>query len=182
MKVNGQCQGAASWSMEKEPRYPLNLRLDGPQRRSGRVFEKMKSLSPAGIRAPDRWARLQSLYGLCYLVSSRYRTMLSGLQSLYGLCYLVSSRYTDYVISSPRPKFKVIYKHRYLKTVCDTLNSSRTFGTTSLHINFTSFFLTNCPLTIRFRSTQHLAWPIYRQLNYSGRGREGAILSKYMSC
>jgi hypothetical protein len=92
----------------------------------------------------------------------------------------VSSRYTNYGISSPLPKFKIIYKHRYLKTVCDTWNSSSTFGTTSLHTNFTSFFLTNCPLTVRFRSTQRLAWPIYSQLNYSGRGM--GILSKYMSC
>jgi hypothetical protein len=147
MEVNGQRQGPASWSMEEEYRYPLNVRLDGPRRRSGRFFEKMESLSPAGIRTPDRSARRQ----------------------------------TECAIPPPLPKFKIIHKHRYLETVWDTRNSSRTFGT-SLHTNFIYFFLKNCPLTIRFRSTQRLAWPTYSLLNYCvyGDGRGPSWVSSWV--
>jgi hypothetical protein len=51
----------------KEPRYPLDRRLGGPQSRSGRRGEK-KNLPLSGIepRSPDRPARSQTLYCLRY--------------------------------------------------------------------------------------------------------------------
>ena len=44
-------------------RYPLYKRLGGPQDRSGHV---RKISPPTGIRFPDRPARSQSLYRLCF--------------------------------------------------------------------------------------------------------------------
>ena len=44
-------------------RYPLSMRLGGPQGRAGQM---RKISSPTGIRSPDRPARSQSLYRLNY--------------------------------------------------------------------------------------------------------------------
>jgi hypothetical protein len=44
-------------------RYPLHMRLGGPQGRSGQV---RKILPHTGIRFPDRPARSESLYRLSY--------------------------------------------------------------------------------------------------------------------
>ena len=50
-------------------RYPLYRRLGGPQARSGQV----RKISPStGIWSPDRPARSQSLYWLCYLAHLRH--------------------------------------------------------------------------------------------------------------
>jgi hypothetical protein len=55
----------------KEPRYPLDRRLEGPQRRSGHDVEEEISQPTRGIEPrSDRPARSQSLYRL----SSRYKT------------------------------------------------------------------------------------------------------------
>jgi hypothetical protein len=48
---------------KKETRYPLYRRLDGPQRRRGRL---RKISPPTGIRSPGRPARIESLYRLSY--------------------------------------------------------------------------------------------------------------------
>jgi hypothetical protein len=39
----------------KSPRYPLNIRLGGPQSRSGRHGE-VKNLAPIGIGTPIPWS------------------------------------------------------------------------------------------------------------------------------
>ena len=49
-------------------RYPLYSRLGGPQ---GRSWQVRKVSPPTGIRSPDRLARSQSLYRLCYPAHSR---------------------------------------------------------------------------------------------------------------
>jgi hypothetical protein len=58
--VGGQRHASAALPPEKT-RYPLYRRLDGPQRRSGRV---RKISPPTWIRSPDRPARSESLYRL----------------------------------------------------------------------------------------------------------------------
>jgi hypothetical protein len=51
MEVNGQLRAPVALSLRKEPRYPLDKRKGGPQRRSGRCGEE-KNLAPAGNRTP----------------------------------------------------------------------------------------------------------------------------------
>ena len=50
------------FTSEKETWYPFYRRLDGHQRRSGRL----QKLAPTWIRSQDRLARSGSLYGLRY--------------------------------------------------------------------------------------------------------------------
>ena len=62
-----RCEESASCPGRSVPpgktRYPLYRRLGGPQGRSGQV---RKISLPTGIRSPDRPARSQALYRLCY--------------------------------------------------------------------------------------------------------------------
>jgi hypothetical protein len=48
--MSGQLHAPAALTPGKEPRYPLDRRLGGPQSRSGRREEKI--LVPAGTRTP----------------------------------------------------------------------------------------------------------------------------------
>jgi hypothetical protein len=74
---------AGEWSISrpgrftpgKEPLYPFNRRLRGPQSRSGSFWKRF--LAPVGIRAPDRPAHglvtiLTELYRLPLLLTSKY--------------------------------------------------------------------------------------------------------------
>jgi hypothetical protein len=65
--VSGQFYAPATLPPEKEPRYPLNGRLNGPQSRSGRHREE-KILDPTWtqLRLLGCPARSQSLYRLSY--------------------------------------------------------------------------------------------------------------------
>jgi hypothetical protein len=68
MGVSGQRHApAALYPRGKNPRYPLDRRLGGPQSRSGRRGQK-KNLPLSGIepRSPDCPARSQTLYCLSY--------------------------------------------------------------------------------------------------------------------
>jgi hypothetical protein len=49
MEVGGQFHAPAALPPGKEPRYPLDRRLGGPQSRSGRGGEEKNSQSPPGI-------------------------------------------------------------------------------------------------------------------------------------
>jgi len=51
MGTSGQLYDPAASTSDKEPRYPLDRRLGGPQRRSGRGGEE-KIPMPAGNRNP----------------------------------------------------------------------------------------------------------------------------------
>jgi hypothetical protein len=52
MEVSGQLQApAALLPWENRPRYPLDMRLGGPQSRSGRCGVE-KNVAPAGILTP----------------------------------------------------------------------------------------------------------------------------------
>jgi hypothetical protein len=77
MGVSGQRHApAALHPREKDPRYPLDRRLGGPQSRSGRRGLKKNPLPLSGIepRSPDRPARSQTLYCLSYRGSYTVRT------------------------------------------------------------------------------------------------------------
>jgi len=52
MEVSGQLHGPAALSPEKERRYPLDRRLGGPQRRSGRGEEEKNSQLPLVTEDP----------------------------------------------------------------------------------------------------------------------------------
>jgi hypothetical protein len=54
LEFSGQFHAPAIVFPGTEPQYPLNIRLGGPQSRSGRCLENKKSLAPTGIRKPDR--------------------------------------------------------------------------------------------------------------------------------
>jgi hypothetical protein len=49
MEMSGQLHALAVLLPEKEPWYPLDRRLDGPQSRSGRGGEEKNSQPPPGI-------------------------------------------------------------------------------------------------------------------------------------
>jgi hypothetical protein len=51
MEVSGQLHALTALPLGKEPRYPLNRRLGGPQSRFGRLGED-KILDPTGTRTP----------------------------------------------------------------------------------------------------------------------------------
>jgi hypothetical protein len=59
MEVSGQLHAPAALPPRKNPRYPLDGRLDGPENRSGRGSEEKNSQPPPGIEPynPDRPAR-----------------------------------------------------------------------------------------------------------------------------
>jgi hypothetical protein len=59
MKVSGQLHTLADLPQEKEPRYPLDRRLCGPQRRSGHGGEKNFQPLP-GHEPPDHPAHKHS--------------------------------------------------------------------------------------------------------------------------
>jgi hypothetical protein len=61
------------YSQGKNPLYPLDRRLGGPQSRSGRGGEEKNSQPPPGIETwnPDRPARSPALYRLSYHGSRR---------------------------------------------------------------------------------------------------------------
>jgi hypothetical protein len=48
-EVSGQLYAPAALTLETEPRYPLNSRLGGPQRRSGHYGEEENLLPTTGI-------------------------------------------------------------------------------------------------------------------------------------
>jgi hypothetical protein len=52
MEVTGQLHAPAALRSGKEPRYPSDWRLDGPQGLSGCSDEEKKSLSLPGIELP----------------------------------------------------------------------------------------------------------------------------------
>jgi hypothetical protein len=56
MEVSGQLHALAALLPEKNPWYPLDRRLGGPQSRSGRGGEEKNSQPPPGIELlnPDR--------------------------------------------------------------------------------------------------------------------------------
>jgi hypothetical protein len=61
MEVSGQIYSPAALLQEKSPRYKLDRRLSGTQRRSGRGSEE-KFAAPAGTETPDHSARSLALY------------------------------------------------------------------------------------------------------------------------
>jgi hypothetical protein len=61
----------------KDPRYPLDKRLGGPQSRSGRRGQKKNPLPCRGSN-PDRTARSQTLYCLSYRGSSLICNFING--------------------------------------------------------------------------------------------------------
>jgi hypothetical protein len=66
MEVSGQFHASVALPPEKEPQFPLDRGLGGPQSRSGRGVEKKNSYLPPGLepRSSNRPAR--SLYRLSY--------------------------------------------------------------------------------------------------------------------
>jgi hypothetical protein len=66
MEVSGQLHAPAALPPRKEPGYPLDRRLGGPQSRSGRGVKEKNSTPPPRIEPPnpDRPTRSQSLYRL----------------------------------------------------------------------------------------------------------------------
>jgi hypothetical protein len=55
MEVSGQLHAPTALTTGKSPRYSLDMRLDGPQNRSGRGEEEKKSLlSPCQESNPGR--------------------------------------------------------------------------------------------------------------------------------
>jgi hypothetical protein len=50
MDMSGQLHAPAALPPEKDPRYPLDRRVGGPQSRSGRGGEKKNSEPPPGIK------------------------------------------------------------------------------------------------------------------------------------
>jgi hypothetical protein len=68
MEVSGQLHGPAALPPGKEPWFPLDRRLGGPQSRSGRGGEEKNSQPPSGIEPqnPSRPARSLALYRLSY--------------------------------------------------------------------------------------------------------------------
>jgi hypothetical protein len=81
MEVSGQLHAPAALSQAKEPPYPLNRKLRGPQSGGVDVVEKRKSPNPPppGIVPPnpDCPARNQSLYRLNSSGSSN-KSMVQG--------------------------------------------------------------------------------------------------------
>jgi hypothetical protein len=51
MEMSGQFYAPAALTPGKEPRYPLDRRLDGPRSRYGRCGEQ-KNIAPAEIQTP----------------------------------------------------------------------------------------------------------------------------------
>jgi hypothetical protein len=49
MEVSGQLHALAALPLGKEPPYPLDRRLGGPQSRSGRGGEEKNSQPPLGL-------------------------------------------------------------------------------------------------------------------------------------
>jgi hypothetical protein len=78
MEVSGQLHAPAALPKEKSPWYPLDRRLGGPQRRSGRGGEEKNSQPPPGIepKNPDSPAPSPApspaLYRLSYHGSSHF--------------------------------------------------------------------------------------------------------------
>jgi hypothetical protein len=67
MEVSGQFHAQAALPSRKEPQYPLDRRLGGPQSRSGRRGEeKILTLQGLELRPLGRPSRSQSLYRLRY--------------------------------------------------------------------------------------------------------------------
>jgi hypothetical protein len=68
MDVSGELHAPAALPQGKNPWYPLDRRLGGPQSRSGRGGLEKNSQPPPGIEAQnsDRPARSPALYRLSY--------------------------------------------------------------------------------------------------------------------
>jgi hypothetical protein len=66
MEVSGQLHASAALPPGKDPRYPLDRRLGGPQNRSERGGEEKNSQPPARIEPdnPDLPIRIPVLYRL----------------------------------------------------------------------------------------------------------------------
>jgi hypothetical protein len=66
------------YSQGKNPWYPLNKRLGGPQSHPGRGGEEKNSQPPPGIKPynPDRPARSPALYRLNYHGSYKVRVII----------------------------------------------------------------------------------------------------------
>jgi hypothetical protein len=64
MEVSDKFHALVVLPQGKNPKYPLDRRLFGPQNRSGHGVEEKNSQAPPGIepRSPDRPAHNQSLY------------------------------------------------------------------------------------------------------------------------
>jgi hypothetical protein len=52
MEVSGQLHASVAFPLGKDPRYPLDRKLGGPQSRSGRCEEENNFSTPAGKRTP----------------------------------------------------------------------------------------------------------------------------------
>jgi hypothetical protein len=68
MEVSDQLHAPAALPQEKNPWYPLDRRLGGPQSRSGHGDEEKNSQPPPGIepKNPDLPGRSPALYRLSY--------------------------------------------------------------------------------------------------------------------
>jgi hypothetical protein len=68
MEMSGQLHVPAALLQAKTSRYPLDRKLDGPQRRSGRCGEEKNLLHLPGIepRCLSRQARSPLLYRMSY--------------------------------------------------------------------------------------------------------------------
>lgn len=77
----------------KELLYPLHKRQGGSQGQSVRVWRRVKSLSPTGVRAPDRPVRTESPYRLrcpglcsCYIYLNINHVLMAPTWSLRFRC------------------------------------------------------------------------------------------------
>jgi hypothetical protein len=68
MEVSGQLHAPAALPPGKEPQVPLDRRLDGPQRRSGRRCRREKFTAPPGIEPRS------SSPGICYCTYLKERS------------------------------------------------------------------------------------------------------------
>jgi hypothetical protein len=97
MKLSGQVHVAAALPRRKNPRYPLDRKLGGPQTRSGHCGREKNLSSLPGIEPHFlvRPARSPSLYPLSYPISLSF--LLPFLASL-SLSLSLSSLYSSYFL------------------------------------------------------------------------------------
>lgn len=61
-EVNGQHHASVALPPGKNPRYPFQMKVSGPQSRSGRFAEEKNRLPAPGFETPDHSARKSSHY------------------------------------------------------------------------------------------------------------------------
>jgi hypothetical protein len=101
----------------KSPRYPLDRRLGGPQRRSGHDFEEKNSQPPPGIepRSSDYPAHTQSLYRLNYSITNK---------NLYTHCYTSYTKHSkSKCVFSEKKKHLLNWTHLFFTILFTSIMS-----------------------------------------------------------